>query len=72
MPISIGMHNANCTTERLKGLLDYALKIATTWVACKKLHTRIARPFTLRIQHRAIFLKCFSYCVPICDCASKI
>ena len=39
----------------LKGLLDYAIKIAATWVACKKLHARIARPFTLRIQHRAIF-----------------
>ena len=31
----------------LKGLLDYAIKIAATWVACKKLHARIARPFTL-------------------------
>ena len=39
-----------------KGLLDYAIKIAATWVACKKLHARIARPFTLRIQHRAIFI----------------
>ena len=39
----------------LKGLLDYAIKIAATWVACKKLHARIARPFTLRIQHWAIF-----------------
>ena len=39
----------------VKGLLDYALKIAATWVACKKLHARIARPFTLRIYHRAIF-----------------
>ena len=39
----------------IKGLLDYAIKIAATWVACKKLHARIARPFTLRIQHRAIF-----------------
>ena len=37
----------------LKGLLDYAIKIAATWVACKKLHARIARPFTLRIQDRA-------------------
>ena len=39
----------------IKGLLDYAIKIAATWVACKKLQARIARPFTLRIQHRAIF-----------------
>ena len=39
----------------LKGLLDYAIKIAATWVACKKLNARIARPFTLRIQHQAIF-----------------
>ena len=39
----------------LKGLLDYAIKIAAIWVACKKLHARIARPFTLRIYHRAIF-----------------
>ena len=38
-----------------KGLLDYGIKIAATWVACKKLHARIARPFTLRIQHQAIF-----------------
>ena len=44
----------------IKGLLDYAIKIAATWVACKKLHARIARPFTLRIQHRAIFKKSFS------------
>ena len=44
----------------VKGLLDYAIKIAATWVACKKLHARIARPFTLRIQHRAIFKKSFS------------
>ena len=46
------------STEKIyyvKGLLDYAIKIAATWVACKKLHARIARPFTLRIQHRAIF-----------------
>ena len=43
----------------IKGLLDYAIKIAATWVACKKLHARIARPFTLHIQHRAIF-KSFS------------
>ena len=41
--------------NNIKGLLDYAIKIAATWVACKKLHARIARPFTLRIQHRAIF-----------------
>ena len=34
----------------LKELLDYAIKIAATWVACKKLHARIARPFTLRIN----------------------
>ena len=39
----------------VKGLLDYAIKIAATWVACKKLHAKIARPFTLRIYHRAIF-----------------
>ena len=39
----------------VKGLFNYAIKIAATWVACKKLHARIARPFTLRIQHRAIF-----------------
>ena len=44
----------------VKGLLDYAIKIAATWVACKKLHARIAWPFTLRIQHRAIFKKSFS------------
>ena len=37
----------------LKGLLNYAIKIAATWVACKKLHARIARPFTLRIQHQS-------------------
>ena len=37
----------------VKGLLDYAIKIAATWVACKKLHARIARPFTLRIQHQS-------------------
>ena len=43
----------------IKGLLDYAIKIAATWVACKKLHARIARPFTLRIQHRAIFKTAF-------------
>ena len=43
----------------VKGLLDYAIKIAATWVACKKLHARIARTFTLRIQHRAIFFKVF-------------
>ena len=42
-------------TERLMGLLDYAIKIAATWVVCKKLHARIAGHFTLRIQHRAIF-----------------
>ena len=44
----------------VKGLLDYAIKIAAIWVACKKLQARIARPFTLRIQHRAIFKKSFS------------
>ena len=63
----------------LKGLLDYTIKIAATWVACKKLHARIARPFTLRIQHRAIFERVsvigfqqrFGDCVPICDCVSK-
>ena len=44
----------------LKGLLNYAIKIVATWVACKKLHARIARPFTPRIQHRAIFKKSFS------------
>ena len=43
----------------IKGLLDYAIKIAATWVACKKLHARIARPFTLHIQHRAIFITVF-------------
>ena len=43
----------------IKGLLDYAIKIAATWVACKKLHARIARPFTLRIQHQAIFITVF-------------
>ena len=43
------------TVVFIMGLLDYAIKIAATWVACKKLHARIARPFTLRIQHRAIF-----------------
>ena len=32
-------------TYSVKGLLDYAIKIAATWVACKKLHTRIARSF---------------------------
>ena len=26
----------------IKGLLDYAINIAATWVACKKLHARIA------------------------------
>ena len=29
----------------LKAPLDYTIKIAATWVACKKLHARIARPF---------------------------
>ena len=46
---------ARCWMRSVKGLLDYAIKIAATWVACKKLHARITRPFTLRIQHRAIF-----------------
>ena len=46
---------AKCWMRSVKGLLDYAIKIAATWVACKKLHARIARAFTLRIQHRAIF-----------------
>ena len=41
--------------SNLKGFLDYAIKIAATWVACEKLHAKIARPFTLGIQHRAIF-----------------
>ena len=40
--------------DYLKGLLDYAIKIAATWVACKKLHARIAQPLTLNIQQRAI------------------
>ena len=38
----------------LQWLLDYAIKIAATWVACKKLHATIPRPFTLRIYHRTI------------------
>ena len=66
--------------EFLKRLLDYAIKIAATWVACQKLQARIARPFTLRIQHQAIFKRVywldfqqrFGDCVPICDCVSKI
>ena len=58
----------------LKGLLDYAIKIAATWVACKKLHARIARSFTLRIaSNTEQFLKqCFGYCIPSCDCVFKI
>ena len=65
----------------LQGLLYYAIKIAATWVACKKLHATIPRPFTLRIYHRTIFKELmilidfeqlFGDCVPICDCVSKI
>ena len=43
----------------VKRLLDYAIKIAATWVACKKLHSRIPWPFILRVRHRASF-KSFS------------
>ena len=57
-----GLQNSSARTcESIKGcfpiwgLLDYAIKIAATWVACKNSHARIARPFTLRIQHRTIF-----------------
>ena len=54
---NFGDINRMSTWDQLyvKGLLDYAIKIAATWVVCKKLHARIARPFTLRIYHRAIF-----------------
>ena len=45
----------NRSVISIKGLLDYAIKISATWVACKKLQPRIARPITLRIQHQAIF-----------------
>ena len=34
-----------CWQKSVKGLLDYAIKISAAWVACKKLHARIARPF---------------------------
>ena len=54
-PMSAASMSRLTTRAYLKGLLDYAIKIAATWVACKKWHARIARPFTLRIQHRAIF-----------------
>ena len=36
---------SHSNTYYIKGLLDYAIKVAATWVACKKLHARIARPF---------------------------
>ena len=81
LPDKFIVRNEMVTDPLLKGLLDYAIKIVATWVARKKLHARIARPFTLRIQHRAIIIKKFQWldfqqrfgdCVPICDCVSKI